>query len=57
MVVVRREDEEPIKRAGTAPVEGRRSRGRQGVWWRDGLQGELQRMRATEEDAMGRNNW
>ena len=55
--LVRREDEEPIKKAWITPVEGRRSRGRQRVRWKDGIAAELERMGVTEEDAMDRKNW
>lgn len=54
--LVRRDDEELIKRARRKPVEGRRSRGRLRVRWRDGLVVELQKMGVMEEDAMDRNN-
>lgn len=45
------------RKMGPDPKEGRRSRGRRKVIWRDGITADLQGKGVTEDDARDRNNW
>ena len=55
--VMRREEEEPVKRAKNMPVMGRRSVGRQRIRWMDVVKRDMDEMGLGEEDAENRNGW
>ena len=53
--VLRMDDEEGVKKALEEPVRGRRSRGRQGIRWRDKVKDDMERRGLVEEEAFDRN--
>ena len=55
--VMRREDEEPTKRAKEMPVIGRRSVGRQRIRWMDVVKRDMGEVGLEEEDTRDRNKW
>ena len=55
--VLRRQEEHPIKRAWQSQVKGRRTRGRQKLRWKDGLETEMRKLGLTEQDAVDRKRW
>ena len=55
--VMRREDEEPIRRAKEMPVIGRRSVGRQRIRWMDVVRRDMGEVGLEEEDTRDRNKW
>lgn len=52
--VLRKDDEEVVKRAWEEPVRGRRSRGRQRIRWRDKVKEDMERRGLVEDDAFDR---
>ena len=55
--VMRKEDDNCIKRIMNAEVYGRRSRGRQKKRWRDMIQEDLKTLKLKKEDAANRDKW
>ena len=55
--VVRREEEEPVKRAMGMPVVGRRSVGRQRIRWTDVIRRDMGEVGLEEGDARDRKKW
>ena len=55
--VVRREEEEPVKRAMDMPVVGRRSVGRQRIRWTDVIRRDMGEVGLEERDARDRKKW
>ena len=55
--VIRREDDEPVKKAMMMPVSGRRSVGRQRIRWRDVVNRDMNKVGVQMDEAMDRNRW
>ena len=55
--VIRREDDEPVKRAMMMPVRGRRSVGRQRIRWGDVVKRDMNKVGVQDNDAMDRERW
>ena len=55
--VTRMADDNPVKTAWERPVEGRRSRGRQRIRWRDGIERDMRQLNLVEGDATDRRLW
>ena len=55
--VMRREEEDPTKRAKDMPVRGRRSVGRQRIRWIDVVRRDMSEVGLEEEDVWDRNKW
>lgn len=55
--IIRRDDDEPVKKAMMMPVRGRRSVGRQRIRWGDGINRDMNKIGVQRDDAMNRNRW
>lgn len=55
--VLRREEDNPVKKAWREPIKGKRSRGRQRIRWRDGVERDMRELNLTEGDAQDRVLW
>ena len=55
--VVRREEEEPIKKVQSMPIPGRRKVGRQRIRWMDVVRRDMREVGLGEGDAGDRNRW
>ena len=55
--VIRRDDDEPVKKAMMMPVRGRRSVGRQRIRWSDVVSRDMNKAGVQDDDAMDRNRW
>ena len=55
--VIRKEEDEPVKKAMMAEVRGRRSVGRQRIRWRDVIRSDINKLGVQEEDAIDRKKW
>ena len=55
--IIRMDENKMVKRAWNEPVRGRRSRGRQRIRWRDGVESRMRELGLTEEDANNREKW
>ena len=55
--IIRREEEEPIRRAKDMPVIGRRSVGRQRIRWMDVVNRDMGEVGLEVEDARDRKKW
>ena len=55
--VIRMEEDDPVKVAWRSQAEGRRSRGRQRVRWRDVIERDLRLLGLQKQDAEDRTYW
>lgn len=55
--VIRMEEDDPVKVAWRSQVEGRRSRGRQRIRWRNVIERGLKLLGLQEQDAKDRTYW
>ena len=54
---MRRNQEDPIKQAWQETVQGKRSRGRQKLRWRDVVREDMRQVGAKPEDCKERGKW
>ena len=55
--VVRRDDDEPVKKAMRMPVRGRRNVGRQRIRWSDVVNRDMNRVGVRGDEAVDRIRW
>ena len=55
--VVQRDEDDLIRNVKEMAVEGRRSRGRQRIRWRDVVERDMTRFGLEQEEAFDRNLW
>ena len=55
--VLRREDDEPVKRAWDLEVDSIRGKGRPKITWKDMVKKESSKVGLNEEDARDRKKW